>query len=263
MCIICNHRSKVILNNGYSRCEYCKTYIAKTHPNNKDVQKVLEDHAHTYILGVQESSDRRTDTLRLSKINSYFKSAQYILDYGCGSGRFVKFLHDNGYKAFGYDKSIIIQKYLFVQNIQFYKSVGEIPDNYFDVVTCFDVIEHTTKPLLLIRILKKKLKKRGILVISTPNSSSITARILGKRWWVFGPTAHFILYSTYSIKLLLTRLSFKILDITTDTLTPWFTPADKVFPKILNKFVYLAFHPFQKLLFNKYLGDNIQIIVRS
>lgn len=263
MCFICNHHSKIILTNGYSRCEYCKTYIAKILPDNREVQKVLEDHAHTYVLGVQGSSDPCIDSLRLSKIKSYFKFSQYVLDFGCGSGSFVKFLQDSGYKAFGYDKSKIIQKHLSVQNIQFYKRIDEIPDSYFDVVTNFDVIEHTINPLLLIRTLKKKLKKGGFLIISTPNSLGISARILGKRWWVFGPTAHFILFSTHSIKLLLARMNFKITNISTDTLTPWFTPADSIFPKILNKLVYLAFHPFQKILFNNYLGDNIQIIVRS
>lgn len=263
MCKICGHNAVTLPIDGYIRCEYCKTYITKVLPNNKKVQKVLEEHAETYILDKQETGDNHSNLVRLYLLNKFTKSTKTVLDFGCGSGSLVKYLLSNGYKAFAYDKSEIIKKYLASQSIPFYEKLSEIPNNYFDVVTCFDVIEHVTNPNMLIQNIKRKIKKGGILVLSTPNSRGLSAKILGKKWWVFGPTAHFVLFSPYSIKLLITKMGLEVLDLSTDTITPWFTPSEKFVSKIINKLLYLIILPFQKVLFSHYLGDNIQVIVRT
>lgn len=263
MCKICGHDAVSLAIDGYNRCEYCKTYVTKVFPNNRKVQKVLEEHAETYILDKQETGNNHSNLLRLSLLNKFTKSTKTVLDFGCGNGSLVKQLLSNGYKAFAYDKSEIIKKYLASQSIPFYKKLSEIPNNYFDAVTCFDVIEHVTNPNMLIQNIKRKIKKGGILVLSTPNSRGLSAKILGKKWWVFGPSAHFVLFSAYSLKLLLTKMGLEVLELSTDTITPWITPSEKYVSRIINKFVYLAILPFQKLLFKNYLGDNILVVAKA
>lgn len=263
MCLICKHNALTSQIGDYRSCEYCGTRIAIFLPDNSKVQGVLEEHATSYILDNHEPADLSTFEARLALIKHYSKSAQTIIDFGCGNGNFVKFLNTKGYKVFGYDKSLQIKKYLDSQNTPHYTSTGEIPNNFFDVITCFDVIEHTTNPRFLLRTLIKKLKKNGILILSTPNSQGLSARILNERWWVFGSTAHFILFSPRSLTLLLTKSNFKLLKLTTDTLTPWFIPSEKFTNKILNKLLYLAFFPFQRVLFDNNLGDNILGIARK
>lgn len=263
MCLICKNNAKILQLGNYRRCEFCKTYISKNLPDYRGIEKILEEHALTYIIDNQESEDSYTNIARLAQLKKYSKSIQTILDFGCGSGSLVKFLRAKGFNVFGYDKSELIKKSLLKQNIPFYNDIGEIPNNYFDIVTCFDVVEHTTNPWILIRTIKNKLKKGGILIISTPNSQSFSAKILGERWWVFGPAAHYILFSTFSLKLLLKHANWKILDICTDTLTPWFIPVDKLLSMFLNKIIYIVLLPFQKILFSHNLGDNIQIVARK
>jgi 2-polyprenyl-3-methyl-5-hydroxy-6-metoxy-1,4-benzoquinol methylase len=261
--MICNHRAKALDEAGYVKCEYCKTYIAKILPHDKQIQKVIEKHASLYVLNHHESLNLHYHSERLNLLKSYRKYARAVLDFGCGSGEFIGFLKAKGYKAFGYDKSKKILKYLTSNKVLTFKSQAQIPDNYFDVITCFDVIEHVTKPGPLMRIIKRKLKKDGILILSTPNSQGISARFLGGSWWVFGPTAHFVVFSAFSLKILLKQAGFNVLLIRTDTLTPWFTPAERFINKILNKILYLAISPFQKILFNKGLGDNILLVAKN
>ena len=260
-CLVCN-KVQFTLIDGYRRCEKCRTYIAESLPNERRVQKVLEEHASSFIVGSQESKDIRTEEMRLSLIKKFSKVASIVIDCGCGKGKFVEFLSSKKYKVFGYDKSEVIKKYLVSKNIAFYESVKEIPTGYFDVATCFDVIEHVTNPRHLIWTIVRKLKKDGIFIISTPNSIGFSARILGKRWWVFSARSHFILFSPYSLKLLLADMGFEILDAKTDTITPWFTPSERFVFKIFNKLIYLIFLPFKSILFDNYLGDNIQIVAK-
>lgn len=263
MCVVCKNNSNLLKRHGYIQCTSCQTYIASTLPDHKDVQDVLEEHAQAYILGGQQAVDTVTYTRRLDLLSTYATSVQALLDFGCGNGNFVRFLRSKKYKAFGYDKSASIATYLRAHHIPSYKSLSVIPTNQFDVITCFDVIEHTTNPSEIIRIIRNKLKKGGILMISTPNAQGISARFLGQKWWVFGPTAHFMVFSTYSLHLLLTRLGFRILDTRTDTLTQWVMPSERFLSKVINKFVYLVLFPLRGLLFQNNLGDNIQVIAEK
>jgi len=43
-----------------------------------------------------------------------------------------------------------------------------IPDNYFDIIVCTEVLEHTLNPFLAIKEMKRMLKSGGLLLISAP-----------------------------------------------------------------------------------------------
>lgn len=262
MCLICYTEGQVKQVGSYHECQYCKSRIADILPDNIIVQKVLEEHAQSYILGAKEIFDIATYTARLEILRKYARGAKLVLDFGCGNGNFVKFLQSKTYSAFGYDKSVDITEHLSAQKIPLYRNEKEIPNAYFDVITCFDVIEHTTNPRSIVQILNNKLKKDGIIVMTTPNTQGVSAHILGKYWWVFGSEAHFVLFSLFSLKLFLSNHGFNILDSNTDTLTPWFVPSEKLLSRIGNKIVYLALLPFKSMLFDRGLGDNIQIIAK-
>lgn len=47
--------------------------------------------------------------------------------------------------------------------------INELPDNYFNAITCNDVLEHIFEAEDLLLQLKSKLKSGGVLVSSIPN----------------------------------------------------------------------------------------------
>ena len=48
--------------------------------------------------------------------------------------------------------------------------MSKLPKNLkFDIVTAFDVIEHVESPVNFLNMIKKYLKKNGIVLIYTPN----------------------------------------------------------------------------------------------
>ncbi|NQT72528.1 MAG: methyltransferase domain-containing protein [Chloroflexi bacterium] len=49
--------------------------------------------------------------------------------------------------------------------------------NYFDIVTCFDVVEHLPgHPLTMLREISRIINRRGIFILGGPNSVSLTKR---------------------------------------------------------------------------------------
>jgi len=90
-----------------------------------------------------------------------------ILDYGCGSGRFVKELNEQGYNAFGCDIKIDSElKDLLNQGL--IRSIEQDPyrlpfeDNTFDFIYSFSVFEHVQNYSESIAELARVLKPNGI-----------------------------------------------------------------------------------------------------
>jgi SAM-dependent methyltransferase len=56
------------------------------------------------------------------------------------------------------------------------------PDEFFDVVTMWHVLEHVPDPRETLGELRRILKPNGLLVVEVPDSASVTFRLCGDRW---------------------------------------------------------------------------------
>lgn len=97
-----------------------------------------------------------------------------ILDLGCGTGYGTKMLYDKGNEVYAIDnsqKAIDYAKRNYPGPKYFCCSAEKLPfeDNYFDVATAFEVIEHIQTPEKALDEIYRVLKKDGDLFISTPN----------------------------------------------------------------------------------------------
>lgn len=96
-----------------------------------------------------------------------------VLEVGCGEGNFRKNLsHENEYwgvEPIEPSARKAKQKLDKVLVGTFNEMVDQIPDDYFDLVICNDVIEHMADHEEFFQSIKKKIKKEGCLVASIPN----------------------------------------------------------------------------------------------
>ena len=97
-----------------------------------------------------------------------------VLDIGCAKGFHVLFFRKFGAEAYGVDVSKYaierapksIRRYLFVTNCE--QECLPFPDNYFDLVTMFEVIEHLGNYDYTLREISRVLNSCGMLFITTP-----------------------------------------------------------------------------------------------
>ena len=130
---------------------------------------------------------------------SYIKNGK-ILDLGCGTGDTLALLKKLGWDTYGIDIdkqaiSIGINRGLKNLKLGTYKDIATYPDNYFDAVRLYHVIEHLDDPALCLSLIRKKLKKNGELILGTPNMQSFTSIIFKSRWYNLDSPRHLFLFS--------------------------------------------------------------------
>lgn len=98
-----------------------------------------------------------------------------ILDFGSGKGKFLKEISKlNFFKKTGAD--LMDRPEGLAPEIEWIQGdlnhALALEDSTFDVIISLEVIEHLENPRKMIRELKRLLKPRGLLIISTPNNES-------------------------------------------------------------------------------------------
>lgn len=101
-----------------------------------------------------------------------------VLDIACGEGYGTGLIAQNALKVTGIDIDEITikeaKKKYRNSNLEFHTSDIcdiPIPDGSFDLIVCFETIEHLENQIKALSELKRVLKKDGILLISTPNKA--------------------------------------------------------------------------------------------
>lgn len=145
---------------------------------------------------------------------SSYKRTGKVLDIGCGIGSFIHAAERRGWDAYGVDigPSISIAK---KHNLKVYEGRLQdvwFPENYFDVLTMFDVIEHIYNLDDLFISIKEKLRRNGLLVIKTPNFNSISSKLLGRNWSAVQPLDHVTLFSKKTLRSYLGKRGFSTIE---------------------------------------------------
>ena len=93
-----------------------------------------------------------------------------ILDLGCATGGYCNSLNNLGFKCTGVDINPEYVKKAHENGIEAYTMEAdnlEFPDNSFDTVLLFEILEHVDKPHKILKESKKVAKKN--ILITVPN----------------------------------------------------------------------------------------------
>lgn len=87
----------------------------------------------------------------------------------------------------------------------------------YDAICMWDTIEHLSAPDRYVGKAASELRSGGVLALSTGDISSRLARWRGARWRLIHPPTHLHYFTADSIRVLLSRCGFHVLEITYPT----------------------------------------------
>jgi SAM-dependent methyltransferase len=124
------------------------------------------------------------------------KAKLHVLDYGGGNGRFGDALRTNGFPA--------IETY-----DPFAPEFSRLPNGKFELVSCFETLEHLPDPIGGIAALAGLVAEPGIVVFSTlVQPADLATQKMS--WWYIGPrNGHVSLFARSSLAVAWNRLGFQ------------------------------------------------------
>jgi 2-polyprenyl-3-methyl-5-hydroxy-6-metoxy-1,4-benzoquinol methylase len=144
-----------------------------------------------------------------------FKTGGRLLDVGCATGEFLGAMSKRkGWQLHGVEINpqaalVAIECY----HLEIFTGVLEqagYPNQYFDVITLWEVLEHLHDPNAALSEIRRILKPDGILVIRTPDLSSWDARFFGKYWSGYDAPRHLYIFNPITLEKILKLAGFYI-----------------------------------------------------
>jgi SAM-dependent methyltransferase len=135
-----------------------------------------------------------------------------ILDWGAGDGALIKLLKNAGFRCWGLDTYSTHPTDTNLMNA----TIEDIPlpDNFFDAITCFHVLEHILDPVMSLTKAFSLLKTDGILIVEVPNIESCGFQIFKNKWHPLDLPIHLNHFSLTTMKRLLRMAgNARIIDI--------------------------------------------------
>jgi len=174
-----------------------------------------------YTVNSKNSLARFAHRTRTKVSISLLKNRSYtnLLDFGCGDGNFLRLVHShkNNSSFIGYEPYMETKQD--ASKITIYKHWNEVishckSNGFFDVITCFEVMEHFSKErqIRYLDDIKKLLKKDGILIISVPIEKGLPSLIKNLRRIQIGFSGNEEIYTFKNIMCSLFGLKSSSLD---------------------------------------------------
>ena len=161
--------------------------------------------------------------VRQEMIDFMPKTAKTVLDVGCGEGAFASYIKNKfEIEAWGIEMtpepaSIAETKLNKVLIGACEDKIDLLPNGYFDVIYFNDILEHLVDPYAVLKSIKAKLSKNGVIISSIPNVRYfrvLKKLIVNKNWeyekdGVLDKT-HLRFFTSKSIQKMYNDLGYKI-----------------------------------------------------
>lgn len=186
------------------RCPTCSLVWLSCPPKPSEMHLHYTDEYHKLISAAGDNSPVRWQERKATL--GLHKQSGSLLDLGCSSGSFLESLPRDSWNLYGIEMSAECAKTAEARSgAQVF--VGSIldapfPPESFDVVTCFDVLEHLYEPRKVMARVSEWLKPGGVFYVLVPNVDSAEARVFGSYWHGLELPRHLFHYSPKSLRLL-------------------------------------------------------------
>ncbi|MDQ7772364.1 MAG: class I SAM-dependent methyltransferase [Elusimicrobiales bacterium] len=200
-------------------CQSCTARFISPQPTDAELKDIYGEgyYGSWGLAGGREHEALKamktaTFGLRLDLISRY-RAGGNILDVGCATGFFMEAAEKRGFRAYGveisdYSSAAAREKF---GGERVHHGVIEdcpFPDGHFDVIAMSDLLEHVRDPLRALSAARRLLRNDGAIMIMTPDTDSLTARIMGRRWTHYKPE-HLFYFNRRSLSLLAEKCGFE------------------------------------------------------
>jgi 2-polyprenyl-3-methyl-5-hydroxy-6-metoxy-1,4-benzoquinol methylase len=235
-CPVCNHSNvKIAIESqdfsltqtpfSILHCIHCSFRFTSLVPNQDEIGQYYKFNDYISHTDTKEGWMNqlyhfvRTKTLadKTKWVQSLFSGHKgHILDIGAGTGAFAHAMQEKAWKVTGLEPDAVTRDKAFEihqLHLQSTAAIFDLPENEFEVITMWHVLEHVHALKPYLKQCFKSLKDNGRLIIAVPNYTSFDARFYKKYWAAYDLPRHLYHFSPKSMTILLNEMQFEIVSI--------------------------------------------------
>jgi SAM-dependent methyltransferase len=191
------------------RCTGCGVVFSDPQPREEVEERYRERYDLAAHFGAREPRKALLYERRLARLPSPSVGHDRLCDVGCADGQFLELARDAGWQVCGVDLNPPAVKRARARGIEVlegsFETMEDLPSRSFDLVTSWDVLEHSAQPRVFAERLARLLAPAGWLALTTLNRRSLAFRAFGTRWSMIVPD-HFTYWDRRSLRSLFTPL---------------------------------------------------------
>jgi SAM-dependent methyltransferase len=143
-----------------------------------------------------------------------FERPGRMLDIGCGAGRFIFQMKEQGWDVKGVEPNVNAAGFgRSKKNLDIFPGSlldANFPARAFDYVRLNHSFEHMEHPNQILDEIYRILADNGKLMIGVPNRDSLIARLFGRFWYHLAPPVHTFSYSVKTLSQMLAKHNFNV-----------------------------------------------------
>ena len=193
----CKTCTLLFTQNVAEQNEIGRYYASENYISHSDTQAGLVNKLYHLIRKKTLQSKKRLIEGETKKSNGN------ILDIGCGTGAFLHTMKTGGWKITGLEPDENARekaKILYGIEPQPSNNIFNLPDNSYDAITMWHVLEHVHQLHEYIGQLKNMLTDKGKIFIAVPNYTSYDAQHYGEFWAAYDVPRHLYHFSPAGMK---------------------------------------------------------------
>ena len=203
------------------KCSLCGMVYVNPVLNEERLRSFYQDedsYRQVLLNELNLSLDRKKFQYGLDLIKEHVPQKGNLLDVGCGPGFFLEAARERGWHVSGVEFNTWCLQHLSEMNIEVIDvpiKQAMLPDDFYQCVTLWTVLEHILDPEDLLRDIHQVLAPGSILLILVPNVDSLANRILHEKSTTFSGDTHINLFSTATLTRLLEKVKFELVECET------------------------------------------------
>jgi 2-polyprenyl-3-methyl-5-hydroxy-6-metoxy-1,4-benzoquinol methylase len=167
-------------------------YKSETYISHTDSKKTFFDKSYQVV-------KNHTLKQKLILLNSFKSSSKSVLDFGAGTGDFLKICKNNNWQVLGIEPSAEARENAVKKGIYLKENLLDVTNQKFDVITLWHVLEHVENLKNTIKVLKSLLQPEGRIVVAVPNYKSYDAKFYKEHWAAYDVPRHLWHFSQKAI----------------------------------------------------------------
>jgi 2-polyprenyl-3-methyl-5-hydroxy-6-metoxy-1,4-benzoquinol methylase len=201
------------------KCRVCTLVFTHPQPTMDVTRKYLDEYDLAVHFDAVAARKRVLFERRLRLLEEQRRGGGFRLcDVGCAGGQFLELAQEYGWRPFGVEMNPPAAARTRALGATVFEGPFEemkgLPWQTFDLVTCWDTLEHSPRPRLFAERLARLLKRGGVLALTTLNWRSLARMTFGMQWSMIVED-HFTYWDRQSLTRLFRPLGLELCEVET------------------------------------------------